>query len=155
MTEVAEQLNDCHPTDFSRRRGPAEEFGADRLIGRLQLGVVGLHVAAACPLGRIHRRICTPEQLFGAQRRLVGVRDGQPDTGAHQQLVTAEDERLLEGLDHPVRDEVDGIDAALDQDGELVAAEPGHRVDRREWNSAAGCRHRPADRRPPDGPGCR
>ena len=42
--------------------------------------------------------------------------------------MTAEEEGAFEGLRHPVGDEVGGVDAALDQNGELVTTEPGHGI---------------------------
>ena len=42
--------------------------------------------------------------------------------------MTGEPERPFEGLHNPMGDQLRGVGAALDQDGELVTAEPGHGV---------------------------
>ena len=90
-------------------------------------GFEDLVAALAGLLGHVHRDVGVPQQLLGALGTAgpgVGGRDA--DRGAGEDLLALEVERTLERREDPRGDlgRVDPVPAVLEQDRELVAAEP-------------------------------
>lgn len=82
-------------------------------------------------LGRVHRGVGVPDELFGVDAR---TRDGDADAGADDQLLTSDAERgpqsLQQALGH--RHRLDRTPGVLVTDEELVAAYSSHEVARRD-----------------------
>jgi hypothetical protein len=76
------------------------------------------------------------ERDVGPAQQIVGIgigtcRQGNADAGANKDLIVEQLEGLLQPVQQPCRNILSGSDIAdIDQDqGELIAAEPGHGVD--------------------------
>ena len=159
-----------------RRRGPLVEVDdrlvvEDELVALDRLPQVGLELeplddrgahlrleelVAAEPGGlrAVHRDVGVAEQVLAAARRRTAIpmlaldehlraRRSRTALGAPSQIRSASRAASLRSA------------SVLEQDGELVAAQPGGRVARRGRTRAAARRPRRAARRRPRGRGCR
>ena len=97
---------------------------------RDQGGVVVDHDAAAAALGRVHRGVGPAQQQLCRRGRAVPVRHDQPDAGPYGPDLPVERERRGQRGAYPVGHH-GRLQVALHEHGELVAAQPGHRVGRR------------------------
>ena len=104
----------------------ALELEAMAHIGRHLRGV-GLEAALAGALGGVHGGVGVAEHLAHALARRGG---GDADAGGDEHLVAAQHEGLRHGAGEPLDQGLLflGSGGILDQDGELVAAEPGDGV---------------------------
>ena len=86
------------------------------------------HSTLAARLRRVHRDVGVPEQLVGPDLGPAGDRD--PNAAADHDFLTQHRQRDLERLDDPVGDRHCPIEpcVVLEEDRELVAAEPGRQV---------------------------
>ena len=98
----------------------------------LQRGVVHRGLEQLIPvlallLREVHRDVGVPQELLGALRHGIGLGDRDPDARADEDLGLVQEERLVEHREDPLGD-VGGrhafLAAVLQQDRELVAAEP-------------------------------
>ena len=96
-------------------------------------------LVAAAPglLGRVHRDVGAPDQLLAA-RAAVGRVDHDADARAERERALGDDRGLGEALEQPLgeRGRV-GLAPALDEHGELVAAEARHGVARARGRAEA------------------
>ena len=95
---------------------------------RVHLGFVDAVAALALALGPVHRGVGVAQELVG----VVAVRAREGDSGARvdEDLLARDEERRLERVDEALRGLARGgrCREALEQDRELVAAEPGRGV---------------------------
>ena len=88
--------------------------------------------ALAVPLRDVHGDVGVAKQLFGVRRRAARLDEADADAGAWEHLLAVDLELCLEGAQQPggrvggVRE----VGDAIEQDGELVAAEACDRVGR-------------------------
>ena len=90
------------------------------------------HLVAALPgrLGRVHGHVGVSQQLVG--RLAVERRERDPDAHVREHLLAADEEGRTQDGEGPLGD-LDrhlGVRAFVEQDGELVATQAGHRVAR-------------------------
>ena len=99
-------------------------------------GLEDLVAALARLLRHVHRDVGVAQELLRASSppSPVPSDDGDADARADEDLLALEVERLLQHLHDPVGDVrgPDALPAVLEQDRELVAAQPGRRVGRAE-----------------------
>ena len=94
----------------------------------MQALVENLEALLLVGLGAIHRDVGVAQKLLGFL--VPRVTDRYADAGRGKKLLAVDGHRLLERLDHPLGNAHRGIDAGdvLDQQGELVAAQPRHHI---------------------------
>ena len=104
---------------------------------RIHVGLEEAIGAAARRFGGIHRQIRVLEDLVEIDAMLGSQRDA--DAGVRGQLMTETFKRLPDRIENPLDEIGDvggGFDRGLD-DGEFVAAEPGHKVGSRNASAQA------------------
>ncbi len=112
---------------LDRRAQVRQHREAGRVVAVVLGGVDRGRVAGA--LGDVHRDVGAAEQQAGV-RAVLRVR-GDADARAHLQALLLQHERLLEQPEAFPRQRLRGRQARAGQEqGELIAAEPGHRVGR-------------------------
>ena len=89
---------------------------------------VKLRAAGMRPLGRVHRQVRALEQLLGRDVRVADGASASPMLSRTSTVAAVDDERFVEGLDHALGDLLGDLGRVLDEDGELVPAEPGDGV---------------------------
>ena len=95
---------------------------------RVHVGVEHLVPRLAARLGVIHRRVGVAHDLFGVG--VVGQAERDADARRREHLAPADRKRRAERVLDPERDRVGlrGLDQAVEENRELVAAQPGQRV---------------------------
>ena len=95
----------------------------------MHLGLEQRHARLAARLGRVHRDVGVAQQVVG--RVVLRSAGGDADAGAHVDFVAVDPERCAQRADDPLADGEGVFDlAALEQDGEFVAAQAGRQVGR-------------------------
>ena len=106
------------------RRGDLVGAGRTREPRRLHLGPPDAHLALAGLLGAVHGHVGLADQLVGAER--PGTRGRDADRSLRPYRDVADGNGRRQQLQHARRDvRAVGVVDVLEQDGELVAAEPG------------------------------
>jgi hypothetical protein len=121
------KCTDSWPSPMAWRRSfSSASFSATLLVHR---AVEQRHAATAAGLGLVHGQVGVAQHLV--DRAVAQVAEGDAHAGARHDLGAVDRQRLAQHVQHALRQAQPdfGVVQRLQQDGELVAAQPRHQVD--------------------------